>query len=432
MTILIIGAGLTGLSASFFLRRNHVIVEKENFIGGLCNTAHIKGFYFDYTAHLIHFKTSFCLKLLNKQLAGNINHLKRKAYIFLKDQYIKYPFQINFKNLPSKIVKECVFGFIRAFYNPDEPDNFLEWILQHYGEGMAEHFFIPYNEKQWKFPLEEMDYKILTKYIPKITLSDLFYTLLNFGGDNHGYNVNFYYPKQGGIKSFAQTFLKNDSLLKLNHKLIKINFKQKMVTLKNIKNQQEYQIKYDNLISTIPLPELLKIIEDIPVDLLKDLENFYFTSILCLNYGTKNPNITNKHWIYFPEKKYIFHRISFPSNFSPNMVPKSNGSLSVEISYNSASNFDLNEVSEQVISKMIDLGFIKNRNDIIVRYPMQIPFGYVIYKKGIAYDLWFERIHTFLKQNNIYSIGRFGNWIYSNMEDAIIEGKTTAEYFNSI
>jgi protoporphyrinogen oxidase len=46
------------------------------------------------------------------------------------------------------------------------------------------------------------------------------------------------------------------------------------------------------------------------------------------DFGTKEL----MHWIYFPEDATIFHRISFPCNFSPSMAPRGCSSIQAEIS----------------------------------------------------------------------------------------------------
>jgi len=65
--ILIIGAGLAGLSTAYHLKdRDYHIYEREGEVGGLCRSFKQDGFTFDYTSQPIHptahtnpFSTSF-------------------------------------------------------------------------------------------------------------------------------------------------------------------------------------------------------------------------------------------------------------------------------------------------------------------------------------------------------------------------------------
>ena len=51
--------------------------------------------------------------------------------------------------------------------------------------------------------------------------------------------------------------------------------------------------------------------------------------------------------------------------------------------------------------------------------------AYVVYDK---HRRWFvPRAHVFLERHNIVSIGRYGAWEYSSMEDALLAGKRAAE-----
>lgn len=423
---------MAGLSASFHLKKDHLIIERENSIGGLCGTKEIKGFYFDYTGHLIHFKSDYCLNLIKSRMGNNLLYLKRKAFIFMDNKYIEYPFQVNFTKLSPEIVKECFADYIYTYYNNADQisNNFLEWILNNFGEGMTKYFYIPYNEKLWKFPLNEMNYDRIEKYIPKISLEELLDNFLGIVRKDYGYNINFYYPKSGGIKSLAYSLLRDESLLNLNLEVIRIKSHENELILRNTNNSKETILQYNKLISTIPILKLLNLIEDVPSGIKKDLKALQYISLLCINYALKNRIKTDKHWIYFPEKEFPFHRIGFPPNFSPNMVPRSRSSLYAEISYNPKEEIDIPSISKEILNSLFGLDLINKRDKILFEYPLQIPYAYVIYKKNTNYNSIFTKINEFLKSFNIYSIGRFGSWDYLNMEDVILEGKMTAESLN--
>ena len=84
-----------------------------------------------------------------------------------------------------------------------------------------------------------------------------------------------------------------------------------------------------------------------------------------------------------------------------------------------------NNYSDKKILKLarkflLDNNIIKNEADIEVEELRKLDFGYVIFDKN--YDISRKIIHNFLNKNNIYSLGRYGSWIYSSMEDAILEG----------
>jgi UDP-galactopyranose mutase len=55
-------------------------------------------------------------------------------------------------------------------------------------------------------------------------------------------------------------------------------------------------------------------------------------SIRCVNLGIARENITDKHWIYYPEDS-IFHRIFVQGNASPHCNAPGGFGLTCEISY---------------------------------------------------------------------------------------------------
>ena len=55
-------------------------------------------------------------------------------------------------------------------------------------------------------------------------------------------------------------------------------------------------------------------------------------SVRCVNLGVGRENITDKHWIYYPEDT-VFHRIFVQGNASPHCNPPGGFGLTCEITY---------------------------------------------------------------------------------------------------
>ena len=56
--LVIIGAGVAGLSAAYHLQQrgfsNYQLFEKDSEVGGLCKSFVMDGFTFDYAAHILY------------------------------------------------------------------------------------------------------------------------------------------------------------------------------------------------------------------------------------------------------------------------------------------------------------------------------------------------------------------------------------------
>ena len=135
--------------------------------------------------------------------------------------------------------------------------------------------------------------------------------------------------------------------------------------------------------------------------------------------------MSNKHWIYYPEPDYIFHRISFPMNFHSSMAPEGKSSITAEVATSRYKHLDRSSMVSQVITDLQKAGFVQDQSEIISHNVLELTPAYVIYHLEHRRDV--DLLHAFLEQNDIYSCGRFGEWEYLNMDVSILSGKRLAE-----
>ena len=115
--IVILGAGLAGLSAAFHLKgKEYEIFEKDGEIGGLCRSVIHDGFTFDYTGHLLHLSHSYTQQLLADLLPELLIRHQRNSAIYVQGTYVPFPFQANLWALPKELTKECLIEVIRASF----------------------------------------------------------------------------------------------------------------------------------------------------------------------------------------------------------------------------------------------------------------------------------------------------------------------------
>lgn len=426
-SVIIAGAGLTGLSASYHLERQHFsdfsILEKESVAGGLLRSHTQNGFTFDYTGHLLHIGDPY-FKAFIEDVAGltSFDYVQRKTFVYSHNMFTAYPFQSNLYGLPTEVIIECIEGFINRKKRMHNPDNFYEWVLKHFGEGFAKHFFVPYNEKILAYPIKKVHHSWTGRFVPSTTLKDLLKGALKPRDvDASGYNSSFYYPHKGGIQFLIECIKKNIAAqARTTTPITEVNVSTKTITTYDGKKEN-----YSALISTMPLDELLGIITGPGSERLRALkEKLLCNSVLNFNIGFKNPPDLDKHWIYYPEKKYPFYRLGFWHSISSTAVPEGHGALYGELSFHpSQKKIDTTSLLENAITQALDLFNIKE-SDIVIRKNLLLKHAYV------TYDQWREKniaaIHQELNNLNIYSTGRFGGWKYSSMQEAVLDGKDVA------
>ncbi len=416
----ILGAGLTGLSAAY--HGDGVIFEKENEIGGTCRSLQSEGYTFDFGIHVLHTKNNYVLDLLSKNKNLGLRFKRRSAWIYSYDVLTKYPFQVNTFGLPKNIIRDCLIGFKAALKTPQKTgfSNYKEWIYAAFGKGIADNFYIPYSEKFWTVKTQDLTTDWLDVRVPRPRLEQVIKGTRSLQNEEFGPNAEFQYPQQGGIQQITQALFKKNTKIMLDKEAIKIELGKKIIYFKD-----QTAVCYRNLISTIPLPELFKITNTAPEAVRRSVKDLKYNSVLCVNLGIKRENITSAHWIYFPEEKYAAFRISFPRNFSNFLTPKGWSSIQAEISYSKSKPISHRDIVERVVQDLIKARIIRPGDRVKLINISDIKYAYVIYDHNRLLNL--KVINKFLRKHSIYNAGRYGQWEYLWMDEAILSGKNVAK-----
>ena len=422
--IIILGAGLSGLSTAYHLQNGCCVYEQEDEIGGLTRTDVVDGFTFDYDGHLLHFRTEYVKKLIQKLLPGALAAHNRNSWVFSHNVLTKYPFQANTYGLPSGVVEKCILGMadtVSARKTAQEL-NLAQWMHQNFGEGITKHFMYPYNHKFWTLAPEELIPDWTQGYVPQVNLKTVLDGAFSLKTKPLGYNSEFWYPKSGGIDQIAKSMAKKVKNIKTGHKMNAIDIKNRKIFFKNGET-----VKFTDLVLTTPLQALRKIIKgSLPREVKQAFSGLKHISIFNLNLGVRRENISDKHWIYFPEDKFCFFRVGFPSNFSKSAAPKGTSSLYVEVSYSDFKQIDKKKIVSLIEADLVNSGVLKPGDEIIARHVNDIKYGYVIYDRHYKKNV--KIINDYLKKNNIHTAGRFGKWKYMSMEDVILDGKLMSDF----
>ncbi|HET9870390.1 MAG TPA: NAD(P)-binding protein, partial [bacterium] len=161
--VLIAGGGLAGLACARELHlagADHLLVERERELGGLCRTVRTGGFTFDYTGHFLHFNKPEMRQWVLSLMGDRLKPRRRHAAVYSEGAYTEYPYQENNAGLPPGVARENVLGYLEAQLrrrfqgvDPAKAPDFHTWCLQTLGPGLSRNFMFPYNAKLWKFPL---------------------------------------------------------------------------------------------------------------------------------------------------------------------------------------------------------------------------------------------------------------------------------------
>lgn len=304
-----------------------------------------------------------------------------------------------------------------------EPKNFEEFIYKVWGWGIAKHFAIPYNRKIWAVDLKEMETSWLGGRVPLPNLEEMIQGALEPVPPPMGPNAKFGYPLKGGFQALMDGFLPYvKNRLMLSTRIVAVDPRAHTATLSTGKT-----VRYHSLVSTMPLPVLIRIMGDqVPAEIRQAAEQLRHTSVKCVNIGVNRENITDKHWIYYPEDT-VFHRIFVQGNASPHCNAPGGFGFTCEITYSPTKPLpcDGQELIDLCVKDCRRVGFIREDDRVITANVVDMPYAYVIYdhqRKAIV-----EKIRVWLEQHDILLSGRYSEWEYYNSDHAFIAGRKVAE-----
>ncbi len=244
-------------------------------------------------------------------------------------RYLPFPFQANLYGLPPEARLECLEGFIAAAGRKPtgrKPDSFHSWVTGTFGRGIARHFFIPYNEKLFCKSLRSITCDWVSWSVPKPSLREVLKGALGSANTGMGYNASFLYPESGGIQKLPEAISRKVKDIELGRRLVAVRLKERTLLF-----HDGTQLQYEALVSTMPLPKLVSMIEGMPPRFTGYGRRLTSAAVHNINIGINRPGVMPYHWIYFPEPEFPFYRVGCYSNFTPNMAPKKTSSLYIEI-----------------------------------------------------------------------------------------------------
>ena len=429
----VLGAGLSGLTVGYLLNqnsRNFEILEKETKCGGLMQTLNRDGFVFDCSgSHIIFSKNKKVLDFILTILSNNKIKNKRNTKVLYKNCFVKYPFENGLSDLSKEENFECLNSFVQNLLGKVlEPKskkacNLQEWFFRTFGKGIAEKYLIPYNEKIWKFPIENMGLDWVER-IPDPPIEDIIKSSLGIETEGYTHQLNFYYPKMGGIEAIITLLQEGmENCITKNYDVKKIRREGNQWIISDGKVEKSF----DKIISTIPIQKLLEA-TDPPKNVKAAVKELKYTSLITVMIGLNKNRLNNLSWLYIPDKKILTHRISFPSNYSPYVTPPRNSSVLAEITCNFNDKIwktKDKKIVDRTISELSALGIV-NKKDVCFTNAHRTEYAYVI--SDLDYNSNLTKVRNYFNALGIGLVGRFAEFKYLNMDACI---KSAMDYVSN-
>jgi protoporphyrinogen oxidase len=442
--VTILGAGLTGLTAGYLLARRGVpvqVFESESQAGSMALTLQSGDFRFDLGPHRFYTEDQEVIGLIKGLLGSELLEHKRMSTIHLQGRKLEYPPNVANLIRNTELTKSLsyLWGYLTANWgrgnHTHEAPDFETWVVSRFGRPLYELYFEPYTEKVWGRPPRELAAELARRRISVPNLGDVLLRLMISSHNKPGpYVTRFWYP-QNGIGRIAERMVEEiityDGEVYLDHRVDVLHLEANRIIGLTIKNgDTSNYLPIDRVFSTIPLPYLIQAMDPIQEPFAQQANELQYRAMLFVYVFLDKPLVGNDHWIYFPEKQYIFNRVSEPRTFSPSHTPSGQTSLCAEITCDIGDeiwNLTPLKLTERVVSQLSECGMI-NPGEVLGSYTHRLRFGYPIYTVGFK-----KRLDSLLDFTggikNLITCGRQGAFNYSNMSEAIASGIENAKSF---
>lgn len=449
--ILILGAGLAGMSCSYHLKHDCLVVEKNKYSGGHIYSHKINGFTWDEGPHVSFTKHQYVKDLFALSVEGEFLEYPVYPTNYYKGSWIPHPAQSNLYAVPEPVRSKCLSDFLESRKNIENhaaPANYDEWIKLAFGNEFSNEFVKAYTQKYWTLAPEHLS----TDWVgDRVFFPDIETVKKGFESapeQSTHYITSIRYPKKGGYNSYAN-LLRKDMNVQYNKCVSKINLESKTVYFSDGTQQH-----YTKLINTLPLPEFVKCL-DAGEDIQNAADNLSCSELLLLNFVVNHPATIDSHWLYvYDEDKYAT-RINFTELLSPDNGIAGKCGIQVEVYFSKYKHQteSIAEISKKVAAELIEMGLIKDESCI-----EEVNNNYTKYANVIFDHKRQESLNTILdyltgfglirenddltpatdwinkeaqadaeKLGDIILAGRFGQWKYYWTDDCVLRGKYIAD-----
>lgn len=421
--VLIVGAGITGLTIAYLLAQAGIkvlVLEKEKRIGGLAKSFCYGDFTFDIGPHRFYTHNQRVLAFIREILGGEGRSLERQTAVHFRNRYYSWPLQPQalFKLPPPLTLRAARDVITQRFKGKGPERNFRDYIIRQYGSTLYKVFFRDYTQKFLGIPPEEThstwaQMGIVKAVIDEKAVPRSLIGLIRMALFPPVASLKFIYPKRM-MGSFCEILTEKIKGLG-GEVLVSYPLERMKISKGEIKTifVQEKSWPVERVIWTAPLTSLCSLLGI-------SSRGLEYRAILLYLLKINHPPLLPYQWCYYGDPKIIFSRVSQPSLFNRSAAPSGRSGLCLEILCQKGDDFWKNYrgLKNRVLADLIRVGLIKGKEEIMKFHYQRIPEAYPIYH--IDYPQRLAKIKKDLSRiSNLVIAGRSGSFWYNNMDECI-------------
>lgn len=487
--VILFGAGPSSLAAAYNLSKNDdyeiLILEKENYIGGISTTISYNGNHIDIGGHRFFTKSdrinNLWEEILPLQGKGSyddiiLNNKKdfkeggpdpekeddvmlirnRVSRIYFLKKFFDYPISLKMKTLVNMgffRTMKCGFGYVHSCMFKRKEKSLEDFYINRFGKPLYKLFFKDYTTKLWGVSPSSLSPSWGKQRVKGLSLRKAIKSALakTFCKNKNNKQVEtslieqFKYPKYGPgqlYKKMADILIQRGCQIKFNSEVVKIFYDENnKITKISTSDNNEYTADY--FISSMAIKDLVSYSGEHFKDDVKDIalslpyRDFITVGLLLKKMKIKNKtkiktlnNIIPDNWIYVQEKNIKMGRIQIFNNWSPYMVKDPLNTIWIGLEYfcnefDSMWNQSDDDFINMAIDELIKMQIIVSKDDVIDSTRIKIKKAYPAYFGSYEH---FNKVKAELdKIPNLYCVGRNGQHRYNNMDHSMLTGLIAAD-----
>ena len=453
--VLIVGAGVTGMSAANRLlasgkynRNQVVVIEKECEPGGLLRSTVAGQHWWDNGVFFFHHNRN---RVNKYHIYSKFPEIFRRSEIRMEkalyqDEIRLFPFTTRELLRSMTIIEWIQFPFSFFYHwvcrNINEPKKDLQtWIYNRITPIIYKHTGLnQYIEKLMGLPINDLSYKFGEDRLsfiddmskPSRVLGSNINRILKKETESDGNHENnpfqIYYPNGRGVSMISQKMagkLIDDGVqLLFNSCLVEMSptedrSKPFRIVI-NTKGEKK-ELRAKNIISTIPLEVLINSYRYSGSDILKNnVKKLKYSSLYLIFYIVNKKIFEGEHQVlYSLEQNDVWKRLFI------RRLSESEYSITVEVPFRMGRELNIEEIKSKIDSHLINRMQFFSIENIIMRSEATVEHAYPVAFKG--YDKIIQQLVGKLESESIYTAGRQGRYDYCNVTGAIEWGESSAE-----
>jgi protoporphyrinogen oxidase len=420
VTVVVIGAGASGLSFGLFWGADVRIFESEDTAGGHARSISKGGFLWDRGPHMMFSRDKAVLKFMVDSLGDNVHQCRRNNVVKVAGSTLQYPLENDLGALPRELATTCVADFVDArlaLPTAAEPRNLQEWFLTRFGAGLTELYFQPYNEKVWNVPLSRLS-MLWSERIPNPPVRDVVIGAMGQATEGYTHQLFYNYPLQGGFGALMQAWADRlpAGALELGSSVERLFPEGRGVRLVLADGREDFA---EAVVSTMPLDVLCRVTHDCPDEIVSLVNSLIVNPMIIANFGFKGDDQHQYTAAYVPDEEYFVNRVSYPAVYSPRNAPVGHYLVQAEVTCAPESpvmEWSDAQVVDHVLPGLVARGLAPESKPVLTsieRYDR----AYIVYDTG--YEQRLAPVLEWFRARGIWPHGRFGSHNYLNVDGCV-------------